>query len=109
MIPFLVNNSQPIIILLFILVMIGLVILICYSKTLKEFLQDDKTKVLSSGRLMCFLLVVSYVYYAGYIVLTKGIIPDLPVTLFGLISMLYGLKQIGPNVRIGGGNGNPEK
>jgi hypothetical protein len=89
--------------------MIGLVILIAYSNTLKEFLQDDKTKVLSSGRLMCFLLVVSYIYYSGYIVLTKGIIPDLPVALSGLIAMLYGLKQVGPNIHIGGSNGNPEK
>jgi hypothetical protein len=89
--------------------MIGLVILIASSNTLKKFLQDDRTRALSSGRLMSFLLVVSYIYYSGYIVLTKGVIPDIPVALSGLIAMLYGLKQVGPNIHIGGGNANPEK
>lgn len=96
------ENIQFVSVGIFLVALIATIVMIAKSKKLQEFLQDDG--MLSSARLMCFLLVISYVFYAGYIVLTKGTIPDLPTTVFALVSLLYGINKIGPNISIGSGN-----
>ena len=100
------ENIQFVSVGIFLLALITFVMMIAKSKKLQEILQDGTSKTLSSARLMCLLLVISYVFYAGYIVLTKGIIPDLPTTVFGLVSLLYGVNKIGPNISVGGGGQN---
>ncbi len=59
--------------------------------------RDGKT---SFTRVSSFLLILAYIVWASYIVLSKGKIPPMPMELVYLIGAAYGINKIGPNIKI---------
>lgn len=62
---------------------------------LSEMLLDDSGKV-SAGRVLMLVLTVSYLCFAGYIVVTKQEMIDIPLGAGTLIAMLYGVNKFSP-------------
>lgn len=69
---------------------------------MKEFLTDDSGK-LSGSRLNASLLVLVYAICALVIAVSKGVFPDVPVGLAGLIIGLYGINKFSPTLPFTGG------
>lgn len=68
---------------------------------LSEFLQDEDGR-LSMTRLLMILLVLAYICWTSIIVWRTGTITDVPLQLAGLLTLLYGINKVGPNINIGG-------
>lgn len=68
-----------------------------------EFFEDE-CKSLSMARLIVFILVCFYVSSAIYIAFNKQEIPDVPIQLVGLITVLYGINKVAPNLSMNIGN-----
>ncbi len=54
--------------------------------------REESGKV-SFTRVSSFLLVLAYIFWASYIVITKGKIPSMPWELVVLISAAYGINK----------------
>ncbi len=61
---------------------------------LLEFFQDDNGG-LSMSRLLTFLMVSAYLIMASRIAAATDIIPDVPLQLGGLITLIYGINKFG--------------
>jgi NhaP-type Na+/H+ or K+/H+ antiporter len=82
-----------IIFLAYIVVSLGFVLFIAKSKALTGFLMDDTTKSPSTGRMVILILIMAYVFVAGFLSIVKGTFPDIPVVVAGVIIALYGIKN----------------
>ncbi len=89
------TNIHTILVFVFLLVILGFILWVARSKTLHQFLLDDSTK-LSMGRLLCFLVTMGYLFYAGFLTVTKGSLPDIPGVLAGFVVALYGANKFSP-------------
>ncbi len=99
-------NIQIILVFVFLLMMIVLILCVARSKILHQFLLDDSTK-LSMGRLLCFLVTIAYIFYAGFLAITKGNLPDIPLTVAGLITALYAANKFSPTTPFKPPGGQP--
>lgn len=89
------SNIHTVLVFVFLLIMVLLILWVARSKTLHQFLLDDSTK-LSMGRLLCFLVTMGYLFYAGFLTVAKGSLPDIPVVLAGFVVALYGANKFSP-------------
>lgn len=66
-------------------------------RRIQEFISDDSGK-LSSSRALVIIVVLTYLVYAGYVVVTSKVLPDIPLGVAGLVSVLYGINKLSPTV-----------
>ena len=69
-------------------------------------IKDVETGKISLGRLTALVMIVFYLAYAGYVVITKQSLPDIPSNYMILIMSLYGINKIVPKLNFKGGNNN---
>ena len=89
------ENIQIIELFIFLAIMVAVIFAVARSKNLHEFLEDGSK--LSMGRLICFLLTISYIFFIGYIAIVKGTLLDFPIGVAGLIIGLYGINKFSPS------------
>jgi len=72
-------------------------------KKLLEFILDDSGK-LSMSRALTAIIVLVYLGYAGFVVITTKTVPDIPSGVATLAGALYAANKFSPTLPFSGGD-----